>query len=77
VLDAIRQLSDVLDARRLISPHLDPTPLRRYPLLDELVGTLEMLERAPELDTILVPVGGGSGAAGACVVAKAIRPGSR
>lgn len=199
MLDGIPQLSDVLDARRLISPHLDPTPLRRYPLLDELVGTaafvkhenhlptgafkvrgginlvarleprmratgvcaastgnhgqsvayaarlfdvgasifvprcanpvkvasmralgaevvehgadfdearercaevaaargaryvhsgdepdliagvatgaLEMLERAPELDTILVPVGGGSGAAGACVVAKAIRPG--
>jgi threonine dehydratase len=37
--------------------------------------TLEVLEREPEIDTIIVPVGGGSGAAGACVAAKAIRPG--
>jgi threonine dehydratase len=191
-------LVDVLDARRAIAPHLDPTPLRRYPLLDQLTGaqifvkhenhqptgafkvrgginlvsrldpatraagvyaastgnhgqsvayaaavfgaaatifvpaganpvkvaamralgadvvehgadfdearercatvaaerharyihsgdepyliagvgtaTLEMLEREPELEAILVPVGGGSGAAGACVVAKAVSP---
>jgi threonine dehydratase len=39
------------------------------------VGTaaLEMLEQEPYLDTIIVPVGGGSGAAGACIVAKAVR----
>lgn len=37
-------------------------------------ATLEVLEREPEIDTIVVPVGGGSGAAGACVAAKAIRP---
>ena len=36
--------------------------------------TLEMIEERPDLDVILVPVGGGSGAAGACIVAKAIRP---
>jgi threonine dehydratase len=36
--------------------------------------TLEVLEREPEVDAILVPIGGGSGAAGACVVAKALRP---
>jgi len=36
--------------------------------------TLEMLERQPELDVLIVPIGGGSGAAGACVVAKALRP---
>ena len=36
--------------------------------------TLEILEERPDLDVILVPVGGGSGAAGACIVAKAIRP---
>jgi threonine dehydratase len=29
----------VLDARRRIAPHLRPTPLHRYPALDELVGT--------------------------------------
>jgi len=35
--------------------------------------TLEILEEQPEVDVIIVPVGGGSGAAGACIVAKAIR----
>src|SRR3990170_1469018 len=35
--------------------------------------TLEILEERPEVEVIIVPVGGGSGAAGACVVAKAIR----
>jgi threonine dehydratase len=34
--------------------------------------TLEMLEEQPDIDTIIVPIGLGSGAAGACVVAKAI-----
>jgi threonine dehydratase len=37
-------------------------------------GTLEILEDRPDTDVIVVPVGGGSGAAGACVVAKAVRP---
>src|ERR1700747_292484 len=32
------QLRDVLDARRVIAPYLDPTPVRRYPLLDRVVG---------------------------------------
>jgi threonine dehydratase len=36
--------------------------------------TLEILERQPELDTLLVPIGGGSGAAGACIVAGALAP---
>jgi threonine dehydratase len=31
-------LDDVLDARERIAPHLRPTPLYRYPVLDELVG---------------------------------------
>lgn len=30
--------SDVLDAHRRIAAHLPPTPLHRYPALDELVG---------------------------------------
>jgi len=34
--------------------------------------TLEMLEDEPELDLIFVPVGGGSGAAGVCIVADAV-----
>jgi threonine dehydratase len=36
--------------------------------------TLEMLEARPDTEVIVVPIGGGSGAAGACVVAKAVRP---
>ncbi len=36
--------------------------------------TLEILEARPDIEVIVVPVGGGSGAAGACVVAKAVRP---
>ncbi len=35
-------------------------------------ATLELLQREPSIDTIVVPVGGGSGAAGACLAAKAI-----
>lgn len=43
------------------------------------VGTiaLEVLEDQPDIDTIIVPVGGGSGAAAAAIVAKAIDPAIR
>jgi threonine dehydratase len=46
------------------------------PLLIAGVATevLEMLEEQPELQAIFVPVGGGSGAAGACIVAQAVDP---
>jgi len=37
-------------------------------------ATAEMLESQPDLDVVIVPIGGGSGAAGACVAGKAIRP---
>jgi threonine dehydratase len=37
--------------------------------------TLEILEERPDIEVIVVPVGGGSGAAGACVAAKSIRAG--
>ncbi len=49
------------------------------PLLIAGVGTaiLEILEDEPRLDTIIVPVGGGSGAAGACIVAKTLDPSIR
>jgi threonine dehydratase len=39
--------------------------------------TLETLERQPDLDVLIVPIGGGSGAAGACIVAAALNPGTR
>ena len=35
---------------------------------------LEILEDQPDAEAIVVPVGGGSGAAGTCLVAKAMRP---
>ncbi len=35
--------------------------------------SLEILEDRPDVEVIVVPVGGGSGAAGACVAAKAVR----
>ena len=35
---------------------------------------LEILERQPDIEVIIVPIGGGSGAAGTCIVAKAINP---
>jgi threonine dehydratase len=40
-------------------------------------ATLEMLEAQPDLEVIIVPIGGGSQACGACIVAKAIHPAIR
>jgi threonine dehydratase len=36
--------------------------------------SLEILEAQPDTEIIVVPVGGGSGAAGACIVARSVRP---
>ena len=36
--------------------------------------TLEAIEDLPDVDVVVVPIGGGSTAAGACVVAKAVDP---
>ena len=36
--------------------------------------TLEIIEDFPDVEAIYLPVGGGSGAAGACIVAKAVKP---
>jgi threonine dehydratase len=46
------------------------------PLLIAGVGTyaVEILEDWPEAEVIVVPVGGGSGAAGTAIVARAVRP---
>jgi threonine dehydratase len=46
------------------------------PMLIAGVGTyaLEILESQPDIEVIVVPVGGGSGASGTCAVAKAINP---
>ena len=49
------------------------------PLLISGVGTytLEIIEDLPDLDVLIVPIGGGSGACGACIVAKDIAPDAR
>jgi len=49
------------------------------PLLIAGVGThtLEILEEQPATNVIVVPIGGGSGAAGTCIVAKAVDPAIR
>src|SRR3989454_8283669 len=39
--------------------------------------TLEMLEDEPGLEVIIVPIGGGSGAAGTCIVARTLNPSIR
>src|SRR2546429_8707556 len=46
------------------------------PLLIAGVGThtLEALQERPRIDTVIVPIGGGSGAARACIAAKAVDP---
>ena len=49
------------------------------PLLIAGVGTetLEMLEDEPRLEVLIVPIGGGSGAAGACITARGVDPAIR
>lgn len=39
--------------------------------------TVEMLEAAPDLDYLIVPAGGGSGLAGACLAGKDLKPALR
>jgi threonine dehydratase len=73
---------DSFDAARLHCAALAQEHGYRYihsgdePLLIAGVATetLEMLEDQPELDTIIVPIGGGSGAAGACIAAHGVNP---
>ncbi|HVH64561.1 MAG TPA: pyridoxal-phosphate dependent enzyme, partial [Candidatus Acidoferrum sp.] len=49
------------------------------PALIAGVGTeaLEILESQPGIEVIIVPIGGGSGASGTCIAAKAINPSIR
>jgi threonine dehydratase len=39
--------------------------------------TVEILEVAPDLDCLIVPIGGGSGLAGACLAGKSLKPNLR
>ena len=80
--DIVEEGRDFDEARENCE-HLAVEQGRRYvhsgnePYLIAGVGThtLEILEQVPDVEAIVVPIGGGSGAAGACVVAKAVAPG--
>jgi threonine dehydratase len=73
------------DEARLAAEELAASNNVRYvhssnePLLVAGVATaaLELLEAAPDLDTIVVPLGGGSGVLGAGVVCRAVNPAIR
>ncbi|MCY3841423.1 MAG: threonine ammonia-lyase [Gammaproteobacteria bacterium] len=72
------QFAETLDFTRRLAEERGYTLI--HPFDDEAViagqGTLglEMLEQAPGLDTIIVPVGGGGLIAGTALAAKALRP---
>lgn len=73
--------SDFDEAREACAAHAQATGARYIhsgdePLLIAGVATetLELLEAAPDLDAVVVPVGGGSGAAGAVIAAGALSP---
>jgi threonine dehydratase len=70
--DAAREHCEALAEER----HLRYVHSGNEPHLIAGVGThtLEILEDEPDIDALLVPIGGGSGAAGACLVAKTINP---
>jgi threonine dehydratase len=76
---------NVFDEARVYVEQIAATRGFRYihsanePLLIAGVATssLEVLEEVPDLDYIFVPLGGGSGAAGACIVCKTVRPETR
>jgi threonine dehydratase len=57
---------------RLVSPGDEPALIAGVATL-----YLELFERHPDLDTVVVPVGSGTGAAAACLVAAAVAPGCR
>jgi threonine dehydratase len=72
---------DFEEARLWAEGHAPETGMRyvhhiRTPELIAGVATisLEVVEDLPEVDTIIVATGGGSGAIGHCIVAKALRP---
>ena len=57
------------DGATLISPYDDP-----FVIAGQGTCALELLEDGPELDAMVVPVGGGGLFAGCCVAARAIAP---
>lgn len=78
----VRQHGRDFDEARLVAEDAARDSGQRFvhsanePHLIAGVGTIgvEVLEAAPEMETIIVPIGGGSGAAGMCLAAKARNP---
>jgi threonine dehydratase len=71
-LSAARQAADVLARERglvLVHPYDDPTVIAGQGTI-----ALELLADRPELDTIVVPVGGGGLISGIAVAAKSLNP---
>ncbi len=54
---------------RFIHPANEP-----YLIAGVATYALEIFEKVPDLDAMIVPLGGGSGAAGCCLVKKAVSP---
>ncbi len=54
----------------LIHPYADPTVIA-----GQATVTLELLQQMPDIEALVVPVGGGGLAAGAAIVAATLRPG--
>lgn len=68
-------LDDVVAARAFLRAYLEPTPLVRREGVSAALGLDVRLKCESLLPTgAFMPVGGGSGAAGAAIVAKAMRP---
>ncbi|GAA0366220.1 threo-3-hydroxy-L-aspartate ammonia-lyase [Microbispora corallina] len=74
MVEAARHAGDLADREgmRLVSPADEPDIIAG-------VGTLyaEILTARPRLDAVFVPVGSGTGAAAACIVAEALAPACR
>ncbi len=76
--------ADFDECRGLAAEHAQREGMRfihsaNEPLLIAGVGTyaLELIEDEPDLDVVIVPVGGGSGACGVATVIKTVRPQTR
>jgi threonine dehydratase len=78
----VRQHGRDFDEARIVAAEAAIDEGRRFihsanePLLIAGVGTIgvEMLDAAPDMEVVFVPIGGGSGAAGMCLAAKARNP---
>lgn len=80
--EVVEHGKDFDEARQLVDQYVQREGLRSVhaatePLLINGVGTysLEILEDLPEIDAVIVPVGGGSGICGAVTVFRALKPG--